>query len=79
MGSCLCALRGLAPVRPIHPLEPRAAVSYVGYPGDDGPLAAAFSPEVVQAGVLMITSGFILINLLVDISYGYLDPRVRYT
>jgi ABC-type dipeptide/oligopeptide/nickel transport system permease component len=26
----------------------------------------------------MITGGFILINLLVDVSYGYLDPRVRY-
>ncbi len=33
---------------------------------------------VIQAAVLFITTGFVLINLLVDVSYGYLDPRVRY-
>ena len=33
---------------------------------------------VVQGAVLMITVGFVLINLLVDISYAYLDPRIRY-
>lgn len=32
---------------------------------------------LVQAAILFITSGFILINLLVDLSYGYLDPRIR--
>ena len=32
---------------------------------------------LVQAAILLITSGFILINFLVDLSYGYLDPRVR--
>jgi ABC-type dipeptide/oligopeptide/nickel transport system permease component len=32
---------------------------------------------LVQAAILVITAGFILINLLVDLSYGYLDPRVR--
>ncbi len=33
---------------------------------------------VVQVAVLCITAGFILINLLVDVSYAYLDPRIRY-
>jgi len=52
-----------------------------GWPGAGQLLVAAISNRdypVVQAGVLMITGGFILINLLVDVSYGYLDPRVRY-
>jgi peptide/nickel transport system permease protein len=53
-----------------------------GWPGAGQLLVTAISNRdypVVQAGVLMITGGFILINLLVDVSYGYLDPRVRYT
>ena len=53
-----------------------------GWPGAGQLLVAAISDRdypVVQAGILMITGGFVLINLLVDISYGYLDPRVRYT
>jgi peptide/nickel transport system permease protein len=33
---------------------------------------------VVQSGVLVIASIVILSNLLVDISYGWLDPRIRY-
>jgi peptide/nickel transport system permease protein len=33
---------------------------------------------VVQAGVLIFALVFIAVNLLVDISYGWLDPRVRY-
>lgn len=33
---------------------------------------------VVQVAVLVITATFILVNLLVDLSYAYLDPRVRY-
>jgi ABC-type dipeptide/oligopeptide/nickel transport system permease component len=32
---------------------------------------------LVQATILFITTGFVLINFLVDLSYGYLDPRVR--
>jgi len=32
----------------------------------------------VQGGVLVIALLFVLINLLVDISYAYLDPRIRY-
>lgn len=33
---------------------------------------------VVQAGVLCIAAIVILTNLIVDISYGWLDPRIRY-
>jgi peptide/nickel transport system permease protein len=33
---------------------------------------------VVQGTVLMSAFVFIIINLLVDISYAYLDPRIRY-
>jgi peptide/nickel transport system permease protein len=31
---------------------------------------------LVQAAILFITASFIFINLLVDISYVYLDPRI---
>jgi len=34
---------------------------------------------VVQAGVLLIALMFSMINLVTDIAYGCLDPRVRYT
>jgi peptide/nickel transport system permease protein len=33
---------------------------------------------VVQAGTLMIATVVVLANLAVDISYGWLDPRIRY-
>jgi peptide/nickel transport system permease protein len=32
----------------------------------------------VQATVLVVATIFILVNLLVDIAYAYLDPRIRY-
>jgi peptide/nickel transport system permease protein len=32
---------------------------------------------LVQAAILVITTLFVFINLLVDLSYGYLDPRIR--
>jgi len=34
---------------------------------------------IVQAGVLIIAAIVIVANLLVDISYGWLDPRIRYS
>jgi peptide/nickel transport system permease protein len=33
---------------------------------------------VVQGGTLLIALIFVLINLLVDLSYAYLDPRIHY-
>jgi peptide/nickel transport system permease protein len=35
--------------------------------------------SVVQATVLVITFGFVMINLLVDVLYAYLDPRIQYS
>jgi len=34
--------------------------------------------QIVQAGVLIIATVVVLSNLIVDISYGWLDPRIRY-
>ena len=33
---------------------------------------------VVQSSFVVIAGLIILINLIVDISYGWLDPRIRY-
>jgi peptide/nickel transport system permease protein len=33
---------------------------------------------VVQAGVLVFAFIFVLANLIVDISYAWLDPRIHY-
>ena len=33
---------------------------------------------LVQACVIVTSTIFISINLLVDIAYGYIDPRIRY-
>jgi len=33
---------------------------------------------VVQAAALLTAFVFVVVNLLVDLSYAYLDPRIRY-
>jgi len=33
---------------------------------------------VVLAGVVVLATIFVAVNLLVDLSYGLLDPRIRY-
>ena len=33
---------------------------------------------LVQGGVLFVAVTFVLINLLVDVLYAYIDPRIRY-
>jgi peptide/nickel transport system permease protein len=33
---------------------------------------------IVQSGTLLITFVIVLVNMLVDISYAFLDPRIRY-
>jgi peptide/nickel transport system permease protein len=33
---------------------------------------------VIQGTVLVITIGFVAVNLAVDLLYGYLDPRIHY-
>jgi peptide/nickel transport system permease protein len=35
--------------------------------------------QVVQSVVLFFAAIFIVCNLLVDVLYAYLDPRIRYT
>jgi peptide/nickel transport system permease protein len=32
---------------------------------------------IVQAGLLLLVTVFIVVNLIADISYGFLDPRIR--
>ena len=34
---------------------------------------------LIQGAILLTSTTFVLINLLVDISYAYLDPRIRYS
>jgi len=33
---------------------------------------------VVQGGVIFVATAFVLINLIVDLSYAFLDPRIQY-
>ena len=33
---------------------------------------------MIQGGTLVIATIIIIVNLIVDISYGWLDPRIRY-
>lgn len=33
---------------------------------------------LIQAGVLLVSVCLVLVNLVVDLLYGYLDPRIRY-
>jgi peptide/nickel transport system permease protein len=32
---------------------------------------------VIQAGIIVVSTGFVLISLVVDLVYGWLDPRIR--
>jgi peptide/nickel transport system permease protein len=43
-------------------------------------VASVFSQDyqVVQAGILIVGVVVVFTNFLVDISYGWLDPRIRY-
>jgi peptide/nickel transport system permease protein len=34
---------------------------------------------VLQSGVLLVAFAVTLINLLVDLSYSLIDPRIRYS
>lgn len=33
---------------------------------------------IVQGAILLVALGFVLVNLLVDLLYAYIDPRIRY-
>jgi peptide/nickel transport system permease protein len=32
---------------------------------------------MIQGGVLVAASGFVLVNFVVDVAYSFLDPRIR--
>jgi ABC-type dipeptide/oligopeptide/nickel transport system permease component len=52
-----------------------------GWPGAGRLLVDAISNRdyaIIQTAILFITTGFVTLNLLVDVSYAYLDPRIRY-
>lgn len=38
----------------------------------------AHDMPMVQGPILFMTVGFVVVNLAVDVLYGYLDPRIRY-
>jgi ABC-type dipeptide/oligopeptide/nickel transport system permease component len=33
---------------------------------------------LAQGGIMVLATSFVLINLLVDVAYVYLDPRIKY-
>ncbi|MCS6937244.1 MAG: ABC transporter permease [Candidatus Bipolaricaulota bacterium] len=33
---------------------------------------------IVQGAILLVALGFVIVNLLVDVLYAYIDPRIRY-
>jgi peptide/nickel transport system permease protein len=41
--------------------------------------AAQFDFPVVQGIVIIVAAGLVFVNLFVDIMYGWLDPRIRYS
>jgi peptide/nickel transport system permease protein len=50
------------------------------WPGVGQLLVAAITNRdypIVQATITVVTAVFIAVNLVVDLSYGYLDPRIR--
>jgi ABC-type dipeptide/oligopeptide/nickel transport system permease component len=52
------------------------------WPGIGSWLVEAISNRdfpVIQAGVLFVAIVFVLVNLIVDISYALINPRIRYS
>ena len=33
---------------------------------------------IVQAMLMVVAVGYVFVNLMVDVAYAYLDPRIRY-
>lgn len=53
-----------------------------GIPGIGGRILTAINARdvpVVQAFVLIISAFVVMVNLAVDILYGWLDPRIQYS
>jgi peptide/nickel transport system permease protein len=52
-----------------------------GWPGIGGLVVDSIYKRdytMIQGSVLFIAAIFVTLNLIVDISYTYLDPRIRY-
>jgi peptide/nickel transport system permease protein len=52
-----------------------------GWPGVGREIVSAIGSKdfyVVQAGVIMLALIFAVVNLLVDLAYSWIDPRIRY-
>jgi peptide/nickel transport system permease protein len=52
------------------------------YPGMGSGLAEAIFTRdypVLQGGILFLAVVFVLVNLIVDISYAIINPRIRYS
>jgi peptide/nickel transport system permease protein len=51
------------------------------YPGVGNLIVSSINQRdytIVQGGVLLLATGFVLINLAVDLIYSYIDPRVKH-
>ncbi len=58
------------------------AESVFGIPGFGSMMTGAINSRdypVVQAVVLVAAAGYVIVSLLVDVAYGFLNPRVRVT
>ena len=57
--------------------------SFIGDTNADGKLfvdaTARGDFNLIQGLVLLIATIFVLVNLIVDLLYGWLDPRIRLT
>jgi peptide/nickel transport system permease protein len=69
-GQLAVLLGGLAIIEQIFALPGLGRLALQGLTFRDYPL--------VQADVMLFATMVILINLVVDVSYGWLDPRIRY-
>jgi len=70
---------------PRHPQGPLAGVVATGggllFPRSGAPLVAGTSRRdlpVILAALLVMSAVYVLLNLLVDLSYMLFDPRIRY-
>jgi ABC-type dipeptide/oligopeptide/nickel transport system permease component len=56
--------------------------SIFAWPGIGRYMADAISSSdynAIMGVTILVTLGYVLINLIVDLAYAYLDPRVRLT
>jgi peptide/nickel transport system permease protein len=80
--NALIPVIGLAGIQLAHLIGGQVIIEKVfRWPGVGSLMVdAVFSRDypVVQAGTLIIASAIVLVNLLVDLFYGIIDPRIKY-